>query len=367
VIDRPARNIDWVLVAATLALVAYGFVALASAAYGAPEAGYLLRTRAIHLVIGLIALTAMALLDYRRVAVLSPAIYVGSLLLLLSVFVVGETRLGAQRWITLGPFGGFQPSEVAKLGAIITLAWHLERIKVLPRMRSLIPFVLHIAVPVLLIVKQPDMGTALVLLAVLVAMLYVGGARIADLAGLGAIAAVAAPILWQVLHDYQRRRLTAFLDPGADPLGAGYALIQSKIAIGSGQLLGKGLFAGTQNVLRFIPEQHTDFIFTVIGEELGLVGGVVLLGLYLLWAWRALAIAAGARDRLGALIATGIVAMMIFHVVVNIGMTVGLMPVTGIPLPLISYGGTSLLVTLAATGMLLGIRLRRGRGVGPWS
>ncbi len=364
--DRPFRNVDWVLIATTVALVAYGFVALASAAYGGPEARYLLRTRVMHLVIGLAAMTAMALLDYRRVATLSPFIYIGSVLLLLSVFVIGESRLGAQRWIPLGPFGGFQPSEIAKLAAIVTLAWHLDRIKVLPRMRALIPFVLHIAVPMLLIVRQPDMGTALVLLAVLVAMLYVGGARIADLAGLGAIGAAAAPMFWQVLHDYQRRRLTAFLDPGADPLGAGYALIQSKIAIGSGQLLGKGLFAGTQNVLRFIPEQHTDFIFTAIGEELGLVGGVVLLGLYLLWAWRALGIAAGARDRLGALVATGIVAMMIFHVVVNIGMTVGLMPVTGIPLPLISYGGSSLLVTLAATGMLLSIRLRRGRGVGTW-
>jgi rod shape determining protein RodA len=365
-IDRPLRNVDWVLIAATLALVAFGFVALASAAYGAPESRYLLRTRVMHLIIGLVAMTVMALIDYRRIATLSPAIYVGSLLLLLSVFVIGETRLGAQRWITLGPFGGFQPSEVAKLAAIITLAWHLDRIKVLPRMRALIPFVLHIALPMLLIIKQPDMGTGLVLLAVLVSMLYVGGARLADLAGLAAIGGAAAPVFWQFLHDYQRRRLTAFLDPTADPLGAGYALIQSKIAIGSGQLFGKGLFAGTQNVLRFIPEQHTDFIFTVIGEELGLIGGVVLLGLYLLWAWRALGIAAGARDRLGALIATGIVAMMIFHVVVNIGMTIGLMPVTGIPLPLISYGGSSLLVTLAATGMLLGIRLRRGRGAGPW-
>ena len=366
-IDRPMRNIDWVLIASTVALIAYGFVALASAAYGAPEARYLLRTRAMHFMIGLVAMTVMASIDYRRIATLSPFIYLGSLLLLLSVFVIGETRLGAQRWITLGPFGGFQPSEFAKIAAIVTLAWHLDRIKVLPRMRALIPYVLHIGVPMLLIVKQPDMGTGLVLLAVLVAMLYVGGARIADLAGLAAIGGAAAPIFWQVLHDYQRRRLTAFLDPSADPLGAGYALIQSKIAIGSGQLFGKGLFAGTQNVLRFIPEQHTDFIFTVIGEEFGLFGAVVLLSLYLLWAWRALGIAAGARDRLGALIATGIVAMMIFHVVVNIGMTIGLMPVTGIPLPLISYGGTSLLVTMAANGMLLSIRLRRGRGASPWS
>ncbi|MCL6640627.1 MAG: rod shape-determining protein RodA, partial [Candidatus Rokubacteria bacterium] len=278
---------------------------------------------------------------------------------LAAVLVVGDVRLGAQRWIPLGPFGAFQPSEVAKLALIVTLARHLDVARTLPRMRALFPFLAHAALPALLIMRQPDMGTALVLVAILAAMLYVGGARPADLAGLGAAGAVVAPFFWQALHDYQRRRLTAFLDPAADPLGAGYALIQAKIAIGSGQLFGKGLFAGTQNVLRFIPEQHTDFIFTVVGEELGLAGTLALLGLFLVWIWRALGIAAGARDRLGALMAAGVAAMMLFHVVVNVGMTIGLMPVTGIPLPLVSYGGSSLLVTLAATGLLLGIRLRR--------
>jgi len=193
-------------------------------------------------------------------------------------------------------------------------------------------------------------------------MLYVAGGRGRDLAAVGAGGAAMMPLLWGFLHDYQRRRLLAFLDPAADPLGAGYALIQSKIAVGSGQLFGKGLFAGTQNLLRFIPEQHTDFIFTVVGEELGLLGGTVLLALYALWLWRALVIAAEARDRLGGLIATGVATMVAFHVIINVGMTIGLLPITGIPLPFLSYGGSALLATLAGTGLLLSIGLRRRMG-----
>ncbi|MDQ7859785.1 MAG: rod shape-determining protein RodA [Armatimonadota bacterium] len=356
---RWTREVDWVLLGATGLITAYGVVVLLSATHGAAEPAAVLRTRLLHITLGLVALVTAASVDYRRLATAAGPIYVATVALLVAVLVVGDARLGAQRWIVLGPFGGFQPSEVAKLALIVTLARHLDLARSLPRMRALFPFFAHAAVPALLVLRQPDMGTALVLVAILAAMLYVGGARPADLAGLAAAAAVVAPFFWQLLHDYQRRRLTAFLDPAADPLGAGYALIQAKIAIGSGQLFGKGLFAGTQNVLRFIPEQHTDFIFTVVGEELGLAGTLALLALFLVWIWRALRIAAGARDRLGALMAAGVAAMMLFHVVVNVGMTIGLMPVTGIPLPLVSYGGSSLLVTLAATGLLVGIRLRR--------
>jgi rod shape determining protein RodA len=356
---RWTREVDWVLLTVTGLIVGYGMVVLLSATHGTLEPGAVLRARLVHVAVGLVALLAAAVIDYRRLAGAAGPIYVATLALLVGVLVFGETRLGAQRWITLGPLGGFQPSEVAKLALVVTLARHLDVIKALPRMRSLFPYIMHVAVPMLLIIRQPDMGTALVLIAILGAMLYVGGARPADLGGLAAAGAVVAPFFWHVLHDYQRRRLVAFLDPAADPLGAGYALIQAKIAIGSGQLFGKGLFAGTQNVLRFIPEQHTDFIFTVVGEELGLVGTLALLTLFAVWIWRALGIAAGARDRVGALMAAGVAAMMLFHVVVNVGMTVGLMPVTGIPLPLVSYGGSSLLVTLAATGLLVGIRARR--------
>ena len=356
------REVDWILVGATVLLIAYGVVILLSATGGAPDAATFVRARALHLAIGAVALVVAAMYDYRRLAGAAQVIYAGTVLLLGVVLVFGEARLGAQRWISLGPFGGFQPSEAAKLAIVVTLARHLDAIKTLPRLRSLFPFAAHVAVPMLLIVRQPDLGTAMVLLAILAAMLYVGGARPQDSAGVSAVAAIVLPFAWNFLHDYQRRRLAAFLDPTADPLGAGYALIQAKIAVGSGQLFGKGLFAGTQNLLRFIPEQHTDFIFTVVGEELGLLGATVLLALYLIWLWRALGIAVGARDRFGALIATGIATMVAFHVVINVGMTIGLMPVTGIPLPLLSYGGSSLLTTLAGTGLLLSIRLRRRVG-----
>jgi rod shape determining protein RodA len=356
---RWPRDVDWLLVGSTALLVIYGVIVLLSATHGAADAPAFLRARILHLAIGAVALIVAASLDYHRLADWAQPLYVGTLLLLAAVFVLGESRLGAQRWIVLGPLGGFQPSELAKLAIIVTLARHLDSIKALPRLRSLLPFGLHVALPMALIVRQPDMGTALVLLGILAAMLYVAGARPRDLAAAAAVGALALPLVWQLLHDYQRRRLAAFLDPAADPLGAGYALIQAKIAVGSGQLFGKGLFAGTQNLLRFIPEQHTDFIFTVVGEELGLVGATILLGLYLVWIWRALAIAAGARDRLGALMATGVATMVAFHVVVNVGMTIGLTPVTGIPLPMLSYGGSALLTTLAGTGMLLGIWHRR--------
>lgn len=355
---RWVHEVDWVLVGTTALLVGYGVIVLVSATHGSPDAGSFLRARLLHLVLGVMALIAMATIDYRRLAVPWPGIYAGALVLLASVLVLGESRLGAQRWIVLGPFGGFQPSEVAKLAIVLTLARHLEPVKAIRRLRELAPYALHVGVPMLLIIRQPDLGTALVLGAILFTMLYVAGARLRVLAGFAAAGAVVAPFAWNLLHDYQRRRLAAFLDPTADPLGAGYALIQAKIAVGSGQLFGKGLFAGTQNLLRFIPEQRTDFIFTVVGEELGLFGATLLLALYLVWLWRALEIAAGAHDRLGALIATGIATMMTFHVVINVGMTIGLMPVTGIPLPLMSHGGSSLLATLAGVGLLLSIRMR---------
>ncbi len=356
------REVDWTLLGATALLAAYGVVVLLSATYGSPDAATFLRARAMHLALGAVALVAFAAFDYRRLGGRWQMLYLGTILLLGFVLVAGASRQGAQRWIGLGPLGGIQPSEIAKLVIIVTLGRHLDAVKLLPRLRSLVPFVAHVGVPMLLIIRQPDLGTALVLLAILGAMLYVGGARPRDLVGIAAGGAAVVPFLWGFLHDYQRRRLAAFLDPSADPLGTGYALIQSKIAIGSGQLFGKGLFAGTQNLLRFIPEQHTDFIFTVVGEELGLLGATVLLGLYALWLWRALVIAAEARDRLGGLMATGIATMVAFHVIINLGMTIGLMPITGIPLPFLSYGGSSLLAILAGTGLLLSIGLRRRVG-----
>lgn len=355
---RALRYVDWLLVGATAALLAGGAVVLFSATRTFGDPWSFIRIRAMHIAAGTALLVVFAAVDYRTLARAWQVLLAVTLLLLAAVDVIGRTAQGAQRWIPLGPFS-FQPSEVAKLLLIITLARHIDGHRELGSWRQLVPVLAHAAVPILLIVQQPDLGTAMVLGAILAAMLFAGGAPLRAIAGLGAAAAASAPVLWGMLHDYQRKRLIVFIDPGVDPQGAGYALIQSKIAVGSGQLFGKGLLQGTQNLLHFIPEQHTDFIFTVVGEELGFVGALVMLALFALWLWRAGAIAAAARDRLGMLMAVGILAMIAFHVVVNVGMTVGLMPVTGIPLPFISHGGSALVVMLAGTGLLLNINMRR--------
>ncbi|MDQ7849243.1 MAG: rod shape-determining protein RodA [Armatimonadota bacterium] len=356
---RVLRALDMPLLVTTGLLVAFGLVALASAAVplGGPWA--YVRTRLLHLAFALGAMVAAALVDYRRLAGYSRWLYAAMLVLLVAVLLLGVTRLGAQRWIPLGPLGGFQPSELAKIVLVLSLARSLSTQPLPSTLSDLLAPLAHVGIPMVLIFRQPDMGSAMVLGAILLGMLFLAGVRLRLLVGLGGLGLMGAPFLWSALRDYQRQRLLVFLDPGIDPLGAGYALNQAKIAVGSGQIWGKGVFAGTQNLLRFIPEQHTDFIFTVIGEEMGFVGGVLLLLLFLIWIWRALQIAYTAADRLGMLVAGGIAVMTVFHVFVNIGMTVGLMPITGIPLPFISYGGSSLLTMGVATGLLLGIGARR--------
>ena len=356
---RLLRYLDWPLLVATLALIAGGAVVLYSATQTSPDPWAFVRARTAHAILGFMLLAIVAAVDYQTIARAWRSILIGTLLLLGTVLLVGRTSLGAQRWIPLGPLGGFQPSELAKLLLIVTIAKHIDGHREIDSWRALVPVLLQVALPVALIVRQPDLGTAMVLAIITAAMLFAAGAPLRMLGVLGTGAAALIPLLWQVLHDFQRRRLIVFIDPGTDPLGAGYALIQSKIAVGSGQLVGKGLLHGTQNLLNFIPEQHTDFIFTVVGEELGFIGGVAMLALFALWLWRGMAIAIQAKDRLGMLMAVGVASMVAFHVVVNVGMTVGLVPITGIPLPFISHGGSALIVMLMATGLLLNIGMRR--------
>jgi rod shape determining protein RodA len=355
---RALRYLDWILVASTVGLIAGGAVILYSATRTSPDPWAFIRIRGMHVLAGTLLLIVFAAVDYAALARVWRPLLAATVLLLAAVDVLGRTALGAQRWIPLGPFS-FQPSEVGKLLLIITLAKHLDGHREITSWRQIVPLLVHAGIPILLIVQQPDLGTSMVLMAIFTAMLFAGGAPPRVIAGLGAAAAAAMPVLWQLLHDYQRKRLIVFLDPGVDPQGAGYALIQSKIAVGSGQLFGKGLLHGTQNLLHFIPEQHTDFIFTVIGEELGFVGAILMLALFALWLWRAGTIAMQAKDRLGMLMAVGVLAMIAFHLFVNVGMTVGLMPITGIPLPFISHGGSALVVMLAATGLLINIGMRR--------
>ncbi len=357
---RLLRNLDLSLLGATALLVGFGLVMVYSTTRSGAHPFVFVRSQTLHMAVGVLIGIVILAVDYRSLAGGARGLYIANLLLLTAVLVLGRASFGAQRWISLGPLGQFQPSEFAKLAIVITLAKHLsDRPGPYTSPLDLLPFLAHIGLPVLLIFRQPDLGTALVYGAILLGMLYVNGARRRDLAGLAVGGFLVVPVLWHVLKDYQRRRLLVFLDPSLDPLGSGYGIIQSKIAVGSGRVLGEGLFAGTQNVLQFVPEHHTDFIFSVIGEELGFVGAIALLGLFLLWLTRGVRIAAQARDRFGALVAVGIVSMVAFHVFVNVGMTVGIMPITGIPLPFVSYGGSALMTMLWASALLLNIGMRR--------
>lgn len=357
---RVVRNLDPYLAGTTLFLCLFGLVMVYSTTRYGFHPFLFVRSQALHFVVGVLVAAVILAVDYRSLAAGARVLYIVNLLLLAAVLVAGRSSLGAQRWIPLGPLGQFQPSEFAKLAIVITLARHLtDRPGPYTSIRELLPFVAHIAPPMILIFKQPDLGTALVYGAIFAGMLYAGGARRRDLALLGAAGAAATPLLWHLFKDYQRRRLLSFLDPTLDPRGAGYGIIQSKIAVGSGMLWGKGLFAGTQGVLQFVPEHHTDFIFSVVGEELGFIGCVLLLVLFYVWLARGVRAAAVARDRFGALVAVGIVSMVAFHVFVNVGMTVGIMPITGIPLPFVSYGGSALMTMIWAAALLLNIGMRR--------
>jgi rod shape determining protein RodA len=289
----------------------------------------------------------------------APVLYVAGLGLLLSVFMLGRTVSGARRWIHLGPFT-VQPSELFKLIFIITLAWALtsRRGERLSRGALIGTFVL-LGVPFLLVVRQPDLGTALVLVPVLGAILVGIGLRARVLGGLVLAAVAAMPLAWLALKPYQRDRLLVYLDPFRDPLGTAYNVIQAKIAIGSGQLLGKGIGGATQSRLSFLPERHTDFIFAVFAEMWGFLGCLVLIVAYVLLVLRGFEIAAGTRETRGRILALGVTTVFAAQILINIGMVTGLLPIVGIPLPFMSYGGSSMVVSLTALGLLLSIRMRQ--------
>jgi rod shape determining protein RodA len=362
----PIRHLDPVLVLSALGLTAIGALMIYSASFarlrdaGFGESTFAFRQIAFG-VVGVVTMVFAAAIPYRRLRPWAPLAYVVSLLALFAVLTpLGSRSLGAQRWINIG-FFQMQPSELAKLGVIVTLAAVLASGKGEARIRHVVRCGLLVAPVAVLIYTQPDLGTLLVLLAVTLGMLLVSGLRLRLLLVLLALGAVAFYGLLHLglLKEYQVKRLTAFLDPASDPARTGYNLNQAKIAIGAGGMHGKGLFSGTQTNLDFVPEQHTDFIFTVIGEEFGFLGGLVVVGLFAVFLWRGTRIAMMSGTLFGSLLAGGIVAMVAFQVFVNIGMTVGISPITGIPLPFISYGGSSLVTTYAATGVLLNIHMRR--------
>ena len=307
-----------------------------------------------------IALAAFLMnFDYKMLAGFRKKLYIFNIIMLVAVMVVGQSALGAQRWIVIGPIS-LQPSEFSKLIMIVCLAGMLEeRVGHLNTLRDLLPVAAYVGVPFLLVMKQPDLGTSLVFMAIFFGMIFVSGIRMKLLGSIFAAGLAAMPVLWHFLKDYQKMRIMVFMDPNVDPLGSGYHIIQSKIAIGSGMLFGKGLFHGTQSQLNFLPENHTDFIFAVVGEELGFIGVAFLLLLYLVVLWRGVQIARDAADTFGRLLAVGITSMIAFHVLVNVGMTMGIMPVTGIPLPLMSYGVSSLTTNIMSIAILLNIERRK--------
>jgi rod shape determining protein RodA len=399
---RLGRNFDWLLMMAVLAIYGLGVAAIFSVTHHRSGITFW-HQQLIWAGPMAVGFFSMLLIDYAWLKNLIKPLYVLNLGMLLFVMFAGHSALGAQRWIRIGSFS-LQPSEFAKVLLIITMAYMLS-VRPPQKFADLIPVGVHVGIPWLLIFKQPDLGTSLVLIAILFSLLWGAGldgwilalliSPIASvvlhalnfplwvlyLLGLGGIVAwrmrhrgqaIAAwvlnlvaglsfPLAWGLLKEYQRNRLTIFLDPERDPLGAGYHITQSKIAIGSGGLWGKGWLHGTQTQLHFIPEQQTDFIFSAIGEELGFIGGCVLVLLFFVIFWRCLAIASQAKDDFGSLLAVGVTAMFAFHVFVNIGMTTGIMPVTGIPLPLVSYGGSTLLANALALGLIQGIAMRRQR------
>jgi rod shape determining protein RodA len=352
------------------ALVTMGLVVISSAARGyigvEGASGFVIK-QAVSAMLGTILLSIILCFDYSEFGRMWQVIYGTNLVLLAAVLVIGKTTNGAQAWIGLGPVH-IEPGEYGKVMLILTLAHIISRADKLETIWDLIPVALHLGLPLGLIMLQPDLGTALVYCCICAAMLYVAGFpgwKLLLLGGTpvaGMVGWVVAHLHWGVwipLGDYQIKRLTNFVNPTADIAGSGYQVFQSIIGIGSGGLFGKGLYLGTQNQLGFLPEQHTDFIFSVIGEELGFIGGLVVLGLFMLLVWRIMAAAAESKDRYGALIATGVAAMIGFHVLENVGMTMGVMPVTGIPLPFISYGGSSLMTNLMAMGLVLNVGMRR--------
>ncbi|MBL7155576.1 MAG: rod shape-determining protein RodA [Candidatus Omnitrophica bacterium] len=297
--------------------------------------------------------------NYQRLGSISYLLYGISIFFLILVLFFGKARGGAHRWISLGVFN-FQPSELAKITLVLALSSYIgKRKNEVTQVRFLFGVLCLVLPAFFLILIEPDLGTALLLIPITLAVLFAAGAKLRHLIGITSLGLCGLPFFWHFLKDYQKQRLIVFINPNIDPLGSGYTIIQSKIAVGSGGLLGKGWLSGTQNQLNFLPERHTDFIFSVVGEEWGFLGAFILILLYATIAYRGTKIIEATPDINGKLIATGFVTLFALQVLINIGMTIGFLPIVGLTLPLISYGGSSLITTLTYIGILLNIGMRR--------
>jgi len=354
-------HFDWPLLAIVLLIASIGILNLYSISSNGEASGIAFHLKQITWVlVGLVVMISVAFIEYRYYSDFAYPIHAVTLLLLVAVMAFGMITSGAQRWIRMGSLS-FQPSEFVKISLIIVLAKFFQQppgregftLKDLP-----IPFLLLI-VPMGFILKQPDLGTAIILFLILVSVLLFVRIHWASLLILGLTGASVLPLLWSFLKEYQKKRIYTFFNPSLDPLGSGYHIIQSKVAVGSGGIFGKGFMNGTQCKLGFLPEQQTDFIFSVLAEEWGFIGSLFVIALYLVLILWGLRIAVTAKDRFGAILSFGVVAMLFWHAFINIGMVLGMMPVVGIPLPLLSYGGSFMVSTLMGVGLLMNVSMRR--------
>jgi len=368
--QRRFDNLPWGMVFLVFTISLIGIAAVYSATYTSRGPSSLFTKQLVWVSIGLIVMFLALIPDYHTVGRYAYVLYALSLVLLFLVMVMGKTGMGAQRWLAIGPFA-FQPSELAKLSLTLALARYFAED---PKqgnyeLKDLAVPAVMVLIPLMLVLKQPDLGTAIMLFLTSSIIVMLAGIRLRSVvivfligATIASLVFLVSPVrhkIWGSLKPYQQNRIKAFIDPGSDPLGSGYHANQSKISVGSGQITGRGYRKGTQSQMAFLPERHTDFIFAVIAEETGLVGSSVLLFLYLILLLIGVDTAKNAKDRLGVLMAGGIVSMLSLYVFINIGMSVGIVPVVGVPLPLVSYGGTSIIATFLSLGILLNIQSRR--------
>jgi rod shape determining protein RodA len=352
------RFLNWpfVLVVVLVAAIGYGMLYSAGGGAHTPWAW----RHGLRFGVGLLVMLMVALLDFRLWYRWAYAIYGAALLGLIAVEIAGDTAMGAQRWIDVGAFQ-LQPSEVMKIALVLALAryFHSAYLEEVGSSLHLIVPLLMVLVPATLVLKQPDLGTSIMLLAGAAALFFLAGVRWWKFALLIGSVLGALPVIWQHLHGYQKLRVMTFLDPARDPLGSGYHIIQSKIALGSGGVWGKGFLKGTQSQLSFLPEKQTDFVFTMLAEEAGLIGALGLLSLLVMLTAYGFVFALRARSHFGRLLAMGIAVTFSLYAVINIAMVTGLLPVVGVPLPLISYGGTAMITVLFGFGLMLGVDIHR--------
>ena len=360
--SQKKQNIDWLLLLSLFGILAFSLVVLYSATTRSNQVGlvtdYTLR-QFLWMTLGIFFMVSISQINYRKLGMMSWLFYVVGIIALLLVFVIGKKVSGAYRWISIGGIS-IQPSEFMKVLTVLSIAWFLDQTqKQGVTFKNFCLTALIAFVPFVLIVKEPDLGTSLVFVPAFVSMIFVAGLPLRYLFGLVTMGLMALPLAWFfLLKDYQKQRIFTFINPYDDQFGAGWPIIQSKIAIGSGQFSGKGWLQGTQTQLDFLPERHTDFIFSVLGEEFGFLGAFVLIFLYFVLISRSLSIADECQDLFGKLFIVGMMSIIAFQMLINIGMTFGLFPVTGLPLPFMSSGGSAMISFLMAMGLVFGVRRR---------